>query len=222
MPNVKPTILFEDEDLLVLDKPAGLIVHEGVGVEDGTVVDFVAKHLGSSPLEGSRWGLLHRLDKDTSGLLLIAKTIPAFEFLKNLFKNRQIKKEYRAVVEGALTPEAGSIRIPLARSEDNRTSYAPSSGGRPAETEYQVLQSLPGYTYLAAFPKTGRTHQIRVHFAAISHPVVGDATYGKADSKLSRHFLHAYKLNFTDWNGEPREFVADLPIELTSFLNDLQ
>lgn len=222
MPKLKPAIIFEDDNLLVLDKPAGLVVHEGVAVTEETLVDFVAQHLKSSPLKSDRWGLLHRLDKDTSGVILVAKTKLAFDFLKKTFQDRAVSKEYLVLLKGKITPKEGVIRIPLGRSATNRTSFAPKASGRIAETQYQTVENLGNLTYIKAYPKTGRTHQIRVHFAGIGHPVVGDTVYGKPEPGLSRHFLHAHQISFTDWVGEPRAYTSPLPDDLKDFLNGLK
>ena len=218
---MEPTVIFEDTDLLVLNKPAGLVVHEGAGHTGATVVDWLKQYLPKSPLATERYGLLHRLDKDTSGLLLVAKTLVAFKHLKKLFHDHQIDKHYLALVHGRLTPERGMINIPLARNLVKRTQFEPTATGRKAETEYQVKQYYSQSTYLLALPKTGRTHQIRVHFKSIGHPIVGDKVYGRNDA-LSRQFLHAFKLSFVDWLGKPRTFESPLSIDLTNYLHELK
>lgn len=217
---VSPKIIYQDSNLLVLDKPAGLIVHEGAGHSQATLVDWLKQHFPKSPLAHERYGLLHRLDKDTSGLLLVAKTPAAFEYYKQLFKSHKIHKEYVALVHGRLSPAKGIIQIPLSRHLANRTKFEPALSGRPAETQYETIQHYPNFTYLKAWPKTGRTHQLRVHFSSINHPIVGDKVYGKHD-KMNRQFLHAHRLEFTDQSGKPREFSSPLPKDLTDFLLNL-
>lgn len=217
---MEPKIIFEDADLLVLDKPTGLVVHEGAGRPQNTLVDWLKCYLPCSPLSQERFGLLHRLDKDTSGLLLVAKTKPIFDYLKQLFAQHQITKEYLVLVHGHLAPEKGLIRIPLSRHITKRTKFEPAMGGRLAETAYQVKRYYPRYTYLSAYPKTGRTHQLRVHFSGLGHPVAGDKIYGKPDS-APRQFLHAHQISFTDWKGKPQKFISPPPSDLNNFLKSI-
>ncbi|MFA5010277.1 MAG: RluA family pseudouridine synthase [Patescibacteria group bacterium] len=217
---MNPEIIFEDSDLLVLDKPAGLIVHEGHGQTDATLVDWLKTRYPKSPLSEERYGLLHRLDKDTSGLILVAKTLAAFKYYKKLFKQRAITKQYLALVHGRLTPTRGLIQIPLARGLVNRTRFEPATSGRSAETEYNVETYYPQFTYLSVWPKTGRTHQIRVHFASLGHPIVGDKVYGKPDA-FTRQFLHAHRLDFIDQKGKNCKFISPLPADLDQFLRNL-
>ena len=218
---MEPKIIFEDANLLVLDKPAGLVVHEGAGHHQFTLADWLKKHLPHSPLAEERFGLLHRLDKDTSGLLLVAKTKSTFEYLKELFKQHEIAKEYLVLVHGRLVPEKGLICIPLSRHISKRTKFEPATDGRLAETSYQVKHYYPRYTYLFAYPRTGRTHQLRVHFGSLGHPVAGDKVYGKTDS-APRQFLHAHQISFTDWKGKMRKFISPLPSDLSNFINGLK
>jgi len=217
---MEPKIIHRDADLLVVDKPAGLVVHEGSGHTGATLTDWLKQTLPKSPLADQRFGLLHRLDKDTSGLLLVAKTPAAFAYYKHLFHQHQITKQYLVLVHGRLAPDRGVIRIPLSRNLVKRTQFEPATGGRAAETEYQVERHLGQFTYLRAWPKTGRTHQLRVHFASIGHPIVGDRVYGKAD-RLRRQFLHAHQLDFVDPIGQSRHFVSPLPDDLTHFLHEV-
>jgi len=213
----KLDIIFEDKNLLVVNKPSGLVVHEGVKTAE-TLVDLIAKHLPKSKLSNERYGLLHRLDKDTSGVLLVAKTKQSFDYLKNLFQTRKIEKEYLALVHGKITPRQGIINIPLARGLVEKTTFEPAATGKPAETKYRVIEYKNDFTYLKAYPKTGRTHQIRIHLASIGHPIVGDKIYGKKDG-FDYQFLHAHRIVFTDSVGKKREFIAPLPVELRNILN---
>lgn len=215
---MKPKVVYENTDLLVLDKPAGLVVHEGHGNTGPTVTDWLKHYFPKSPLAHERFGLLHRLDKDTSGLLLVAKTKTAFVYYKQLFRSHQITKEYLVLVHGRLTPSRGVIQIPIARGLVKRTQFEPAHSGRPAETKYQVDHQYQGSTLLKAWPKTGRTHQLRVHFSSIGHPIVGDKVYGKAD-ELVRQFLHAHQLDFVDSHGKPRRFISPLPNDLKTYLD---
>jgi 23S rRNA pseudouridine1911/1915/1917 synthase len=217
----EPEIIYQDKDLLVVNKPAGLVVHEGAGQTGATLVDWLKQTLPRSPLTHERYGILHRLDKDTSGLLLVAKTQVAFDYYKKLFKLHKIKKEYLALVHGRLTPDRGLIQIPLARHLIKRTRFEAAASGRMAETEYAVTKYYASFSYLKAWPKTGRTHQLRVHFASIGHPIVGDKIYGKKDA-LARQFLHAHQLNLVGLDGTEHQFVAPLAPDLTKFLHGLK
>lgn len=216
------SIIFEDRDLLVVNKPAGLVVHEGSGQSGPTLVDLLVQHLPGSPLQQDRYGLLHRLDKGTSGLLLVAKTRLCFDYLKDLFKRRKVTKEYLVLVEGKISPRKGIIKVPLARDVARRTQFSPKASGKIAETAYEVIKYIGSLTYLKAIPKTGRTHQIRVHFAGLGHPIVGDKVYGRKRGTLDRQFLHAHKLSFVGPTGPKREFIAPLPEELNRYLNEVE
>ena len=220
-PGHTPTIIFEDSNLLVINKPAGLAAHEGVG-QDITLVDWLAKHLSNSPLADQRYGLVHRLDQNTSGLLLVAKTPTWYEHLKSLFAARQVTKEYLALVQGRVQPDSGTIDIPLKRDPIRRTKMHPSKTGRPSTTDYQVVQHYTHHTYLKAWPKTGRTHQIRIHLASLGHPIVGDGLYGHDDPALPRHFLHAHRIEFVSPQGEALSFTAPLPDDLKIYLHGLK
>ncbi len=218
------SILYEDDDLLVVDKPAGLTTHPAPGHGTGTLVNALLAHLPRLPESDNpaRPGIVHRLDKDTSGLLIVAKTPPALARLSAQFKSRFVKKTYLALVTGRVTPEKGVIDAPIGRDPVHRQRMAVTYTGRPARTGYKVLRYLPGATLLEAYPETGRTHQIRVHFAAVGHPVVGDATYGTPSRLVGRQFLHAYRLSFRlPSSGKPVEFTAPLPPDLQEALKQL-
>ena len=219
MNDLSANIIFEDVNLLVVNKPAGLVVHEGSGETGPTLEHFLSQYFPNSEVE--RHGIAHRLDKDTSGVILIAKTQEYYDYLKKLFKDRQIKKHYVALVSGKLEPETGTINIPIARDMVNRTKFRPAQKGREAITNYKVSSYFPGSTLVDIFPKTGRTHQIRVHFASIKHPVVADGLYGTKVAGLNRQFLHATQIEFEDPQGDHRNFVAELPSELTNYLASL-
>ncbi len=221
------TIVYEDDDLIVIDKPAGLVVHPAVGHDHGTLVNAV---LGYAPdLEGVggevRPGIVHRLDKDTSGLMVVAKSDWALQVLQDQFKARTVKKVYIALVEGLVEPREGVIDAPIGRSRNHRQKMAVTRDGRLARTRYRVRQVFrdPDVTLVEAYPETGRTHQIRVHFAWLQHPLVGDTIYGKRTPRfnLTRHFLHAASLSFTLPNGEARTFSSPLPPELQHVLDQL-
>jgi 23S rRNA pseudouridine1911/1915/1917 synthase len=227
-------ILYEDESLLVVDKPAGLVVHPGAGNPDGTLENGLRRHepaLAALP----RSGLLHRLDKDTSGLVLVAKTLPALTHLTRALQERRITREYRALVNGCMTA-GGTVEEPIGRHPVHRTRMAVHVGGRPAVTHYRVLGRLPAHTWIAVRLETGRTHQIRVHLAHIGFPIVGDPDYGgrprlppgatpEVIARLRafrRQALHAWGLSFAHpVSGEPLEFTAPVPEDLREILRAL-
>ena len=216
-------VVYEDEDLLAVDKPAGMVVHPAPGHETGTLVSAILSHrpdLASI----DRAGIAHRLDRYTSGLLLVAKTEKVLQALQRQFRCRQVQKAYLALVEGRLMPVDGRIEAPLRRDPSNRQRMAVVTGGRPASTTYRVCEHYEKHTLLTVRPETGRTHQIRVHLAAIGYPVAGDRVYGRRSDSLGlhRHFLHAWRLGFThpsrkDWI----DLEASLPKELEQVLAGL-
>jgi 23S rRNA pseudouridine1911/1915/1917 synthase len=217
-------VVYEDKDLIVVDKPAGLLVHPAAGQHTGTLVNAIlARCPDLGEINGSiRPGIVHRLDKDTSGLMMVAKNDAAQRSLSRQIKQRSIKKGYLALVLGHLTPERGAIDAPIGRHPKDRKKMAVVSGGREARTEYKVLKYFDDYTLVEAMPETGRTHQIRVHFAAIGHPIFGDHIYGKRSPLLGRQFLHAHRLGFKlPSSGEFVEFGAGLPPDLEEVLSHL-
>lgn len=239
-------IVYEDDDLLVVDKPAGMVVHPAPGHSGGTLVNAVLHHCPQIEGVGGerRPGIVHRLDKETSGLIVVAKNDHAHRYLQAQFKERTVYKQYLALVEGRLTPARGRITAPIGRHPDDRKRQAVlpadpqtgSSAGREAITDYAVLAvyAAPGassgapattFSLVGAELHTGRTHQIRVHFAWYKHPIVGDTVYGlrKQRLKLDRHFLHAHRLRLRlPATGTEREFVAPLPAELQAILDQLE
>jgi 23S rRNA pseudouridine1911/1915/1917 synthase len=217
-------IIYEDSDLLVVDKPAGLAVHPAPGHPSHTLVNAVLDHLpGLAEDDASlRPGIVHRLDKDTSGLILVAKNRLAHENLSDQFKSRSVSKSYLVLVRGRLEPEEGVIEAAIGRDPRNRQRMAVVSRGREARTKYRVVKYLGKYTLLQISPETGRTHQIRVHLAAIGFPVVGDTVYGVPSPYLSRQFLHASKIGFRlPSTGEYVEFSSPLPPDLEQALKDI-
>ena len=217
-------VLHDDRDLLVIDKPAGLVVHPGAGHLDQTLVNALLAY--SPALAGigdrGRPGIVHRLDKNTSGLLVIAKNAAAHAHLSQEFKARRVNKRYMALVHGRLTQTEAAIHGPIGRHPRDRKRMAAVSTGREATTSYRVLSYHSGFTLLEVRPTTGRTHQIRVHLASIGHPVAGDATYGKRHPLLERHFLHASILGFEHpATGDYVELRSELPAELDEFLSAL-
>jgi 23S rRNA pseudouridine1911/1915/1917 synthase len=230
-------IVYEDETLVVVNKPAGLVVHPAAGIQSGTLANALAHHFQQLPnASGVRPGIVHRLDRDTSGLLVVAKTEAALENLSDQFRARSVYKLYAALVHGRVQTDTGKIDQPLARDRSNRTRMAVVRGGRSALSLYRVNRRFHRFTLLDVELKTGRTHQIRVHLAWLKHPVVGDETYGggrdnsiqnpKLKSQirnLGRHFLHAEKLAFTHPVTAARvEFHSPLPPELSSLLTEIE
>ena len=217
-------IIFEDNDVLVIDKSAGLTVHPAPGHPDGTLVNAILHHFPRLTDIGDslRPGIVHRLDKDTSGVMVIAKNSMTQANLSNQFATRVVKKTYLTLVKGHLAPEHGIIEASLGRDPSNRKKMAVVTKGREAKTEYKVVRYIRNYTLLKIKPETGRTHQIRVHLAAIGFPVAGDTTYGVKSPFLSRQFLHACKLAFKlPSTGEQVEFEAELPHDLEQALENI-
>ena len=217
-------IAYEDAHLLVVNKPAGLTVHPAPGHPDNTLVNAV---LALCPdlqgIGGSiRPGIVHRLDKDTSGLMVVAKNEGAHKRLAEQLKRRAFTKVYTALVHGSVSPNEAVIDAPIGRANSDRKRMAIVQGGRDAATRYRVTRRFLAHTLVEVRPATGRTHQIRVHFASLGYPLVGDATYGKPHPRLNRHFLHASTLGFHHpADNEYREFSAPLPSELQAFLQSI-
>ena len=217
-------VVYEDDALMVVDKPAGMAVHPGVGHPDSTLLNAI---LGMRPdvaaVGGTlRPGLVHRLDKDTSGLLIVAKTDAAHRSLTLQFKDRLVEKRYTALVCGRLAPPSAIIDAPVGRDPRDRKKMAISEDGREASTMYHTVANYADFTHADVRPKTGRTHQIRVHFASIGHPVAGDATYGRSDPRIERQFLHAAGLEFDHpVTGGRVTFESALPDDLASTLHKL-
>lgn len=243
---MEPRILFEDESLLVLDKPSGVTVNRSdTTTGEETVQDWVENKLKVQieklPVDlGSdfykRGGIVHRLDKETSGVLLIAKTEEAFVNLQTQFKKRSIKKTYIALVHGSLIPTEGEISVPVGRLPWNRKRFGVVAGGRESQTFYKVLETFPNpaskqkeiLSLLKLYPQTGRTHQIRVHLKYFNHPIFGDFLYaGRKTSRddkkfVNRVFLHAAKISFQHpLKGEVITFESPLPSDLLQFLASL-
>jgi 23S rRNA pseudouridine1911/1915/1917 synthase len=214
-------IIYEDDDLLAVDKPAGLTVHPAPGHPGHTLVNAILAHFPHLADIGDslRPGVVHRLDKDTSGVMLVAKNQAAQVNLSRQFKSHSVTKAYLALVKGKLEPESGIIEADIGRDPRNRKKMAVVAQGREARTEYRVIKYIGGYTLLEVMPETGRTHQIRVHLAAIGFPVVGDKVYGVKSPHLSRQFLHASLLGFKlPATGEYVEFESELPEDLEKAL----
>ena len=217
-------IIYEDDDLLVIDKPAGLAVHPAPGHPGHTLVNAILSHFPrlADVSDSLRPGVVHRLDKDTSGVMLVAKNRTAQQNLSDQFKAHSVGKAYLVLVKGRLTPEQGVIEAPMGRDPRNRKRMAVVTEGREARTEYQVIRYMGNYTLLEVMPETGRTHQIRVHLSAIGYPVVGDKVYGVKSPHLSRQFVHASRLGFKlPSTGEYVEFTSELPPDLEQALKDI-
>jgi len=233
--NIPLDIVYEDETLVVVNKPAGLVVHPAAGTPSGTLANALAYHFQKLPGTGVRPGIVHRLDRDTSGLLVVAKTDAALENLSDQFRDRSVYKSYLALVHGRVASNSGKIDQPLARDPSNRTRMAVVRAGRNALTLYRVRRAFDRFTLLDVELKTGRTHQIRVHLMWMKHPVVGDETYGAGRDNtipdprlrariraLHRQFLHAEKLGFKHpKTGEFVKFESSLPPELEDLLTQI-
>ena len=217
-------IVYEDADLLVVDKPAGLAVHPAPGHPSHTLANAVLSYLPSlaEDEDSLRPGIVHRLDKDTSGLIVVAKNRVAQADLSAQFKSRAVSKYYLVLVKGKLTPRSGIIEAAIGRDPRHRQRMAVVSRGREARTEYRVVKYVGDCSLLEIKPETGRTHQIRVHLAAIGFPVVGDAAYGVKSPRLTRQFLHAARLGFKlPSTGEYMEFESPLPPDLQRVLKEI-
>jgi 23S rRNA pseudouridine1911/1915/1917 synthase len=229
-------IVFEDDDIAVINKPAGMVVHPGAGIQNGTLANAIAWHFkfqAPDPKFENRVGIVHRLDKDTSGLIVVAKNELAHENLSAQFQDRKVFKSYLALTHGQFETESGQIEAPVARDRTNRLRMAVVRGGRYALSLWRVRERFDKFTMLEVEIKTGRTHQIRVHLAHIKHPVVGDDIYNggrdktvanvkkrTAISHLGRFFLHAERLEFDHpKTGQRLKFSAPLPAELLELLD---
>ena len=218
-------IVYEDDDLIVVNKPAGMPVHPGPGHSGRTLVNALLAHCPDLPGIGGvqRPGIVHRLDKDTSGLIVAAKTERAHQGLTRQLAERRMHKTYLALVDGRLEPDEALIDAPIGRDPNNRKRMlVHGAAAREAQTSYRVRERLRGYTYIEASPITGRTHQIRVHLASLGHPVVGDAVYGRPTKLVSRQFLHAWRLALRHpVDGRELTFEAPLAGDLQAALEYL-
>lgn len=227
-------IIFEDEQVLIINKPAGLVVHPGAGNPNGTLVNALLAHVPGL-IHIPRAGIVHRLDKETTGLLMVAKTLPAHNSLVAQLQNRTVEREYQAVINGVITG-GGKIDQPLGRHPVDRKKMAVVSTGKPAVTHYRLVQRFRAHTHIRCQLETGRTHQIRVHMAYLRHPLVGDPVYGglrfgkglsetarTALSSFRRQALHAGLLGFTHpQTGDKMRFEAPLPEDMQQLLAVLQ
>lgn len=231
IPDIK--IIYEDDDVIVLDKPAGVLAQKAPSSKSPAVADFLVKHFPKIEEVGQdeqRFGIVHRLDKDTSGVMIAAKNSRSFEFIKNQFKNRLAEKTYIALVYGKVKPASGIINLKIGRSKTNPQTQTvidspkkESIKSREAVTFYETIKEYENYTLLEVSPKTGRMHQIRVHLKALGFPIAGDKKYffkkyRGLEPKLERQFLHAQSLRITLPNGAKTSFKSDLPEDLKNFL----
>jgi 23S rRNA pseudouridine1911/1915/1917 synthase len=223
-------VLYEDEYFLAINKPADMVVHPSFGHSSGTLVNAVLSYLENksqisnlkSQIDcGVRPGIVHRLDKGTTGVILVAKDSKTQEMLSHLFKERSVKKTYRTIIEGNAKKEQWTVEGNIGRHPVERKKMAVlKTGGRTAETSFKVLKILNGFTYLEAYPKTGRTHQIRVHLAYAGYPIVGDEPYGKKAKTLTpRPLLHAYRIEFIHpIKNIPVRIEAPVPVDIEEFI----
>ena len=234
------TLLYEDENFLAVNKPAGLVVHADGRTKEPTLVDWLLKKYPKIKKVGEPWttpegetvwrpGIVHRLDRDTSGVLVVAKTQEAFESLKKQFQERTIQKTYRAFVHGELPDDDGVIERKIGRSANDFRKWSAEYGARgelrDALTRYHVLARGGGVTFVEVSPKTGRTHQIRVHFKAVGHPLVGDALYAPKSPKIlgfSRTALHAFALEVSGLSGKRLRFEAPLPKDFKKAIREMK
>lgn len=232
--NLPLSIVYEDDDIAVIDKPKGMVVHPAAGNEDGTLVNALLYHMGDrlSGIGGEkRPGIVHRIDKDTSGLLVIAKNDFAHTILSEGLKTHSIDREYMAVAIGNFKDDGGTVNKPIGRNPRDRKKMAVVADGREAVTHYRVAERFHGYTLLALKLETGRTHQIRVHMASIGHPLLGDTVYGGGGTKFEKQqgdllvgqTLHAYRLTLTHpRTGEVMVFESPLPAYFETVLEKLR
>ena len=219
-----PPIIFEDDYIIALDKPANLIVHPAPSVKEYTLVDILLKTFPSLIDIGPshRAGIIHRLDKNTSGIILIAKSNDALTHLSKQFKNREIKKQYIALIDGHPKEKNAIINAPLGRNPTKKSTVSITNSGKPSITTYKVLKTYPQHSLVEVSPKSGRTHQIRVHFSAIGHPIAGDTTYGSKTKIDNRHFLHAKSIEFLHPNTLKKQILkTDIPSDLNQILLEI-
>ena len=232
--NIPIDIIYEDSDIIVINKPSGMVVHPAPGNESGTLVNALLYHCGStlSGINGViRPGIVHRIDKDTSGLLVVAKNDESHVFLSSLLKDHGIKRTYHAIIIGHMKEQCGTVDAPIARHPVDRKKMAVVVGGRDAITHYEVIEEFTGYSYLKLNLETGRTHQIRVHMSYKGHPIIGDTVYGggkttfeKANAPLlDGQILHAKELSFPHpKTKEIMHFECDLPSNFETLLEKLR
>lgn len=215
-------VLYEDNDVIVLNKPTGILTHaKGVQSEEFSVAEFVRPRT-TDGVGTNRPGIVHRLDRATSGVIIAAKNTEAKRWLQGQFSKRNVKKTYMALVEGHLKQHEALLDLPIERNPKKPQTFRVGANGKPAKTAYVVETTYKDYDLVRLSPHTGRTHQLRVHMQYLGHPIVGDEIYGTEHKKLGRMFLHAYSLELTLPSKERKTFTAPLPDELQKFLSALQ
>jgi len=214
-------IMYEDDDVIVINKPTGILTHaKGVESQEFTVAEFVRPQT-TDGVGTNRPGIVHRLDRGTSGVIIAAKNPEAKRWLQGQFSKRNVKKTYLALVAGHLQKPEAILRLPIERNPKKPQTFRVGANGKPAETAYRVEKSYKDYDLVELKPHTGRTHQLRVHLSYLGHPIVGDAFYGHEAPKLGRMFLHAHSLELTLPSRERKVFTAPLPPELKRYLESL-
>ena len=215
-------VLYEDDDVIVINKPAGILTHaKGVITDEFSVGEFMRSRT-TDGADTNRPGIVHRLDRDTSGIIITAKNAEAKKWLQKQFAQRRLKKTYVALVAGQPKEPTAQLDLPIERNPKKPQTFRVAANGKPAQTIYKTLQSFKDFTLLELKPTTGRTHQLRVHLAYLNCPIVGDRVYGKTNAKLGRMFLHASELELTLPSRERKTFSAPLPPELQDFLSSLK
>ncbi len=227
--NIPIDIVFEDDDIVVVNKPRGMVVHPAAGNWNGTLVNALMYHCGESlsGINGTlRPGIVHRIDKDTSGLLVVAKNDFAHRSLASQIAEHSAYRDYEGIVYGVVKDESGTVDKPIARHKTDRKRMAADLSGKEAVTHYEVIKRFPGYTHMGFRLETGRTHQIRVHMASIGHPIIGDPVYGLKKGRFTNiggQCLHAARLALTHpVTGERMSFSAGLPLYFTEILEKLE
>lgn len=214
--------IYKDDNVLVVNKPAGMLTHaKGAQSDEFTVAEYV-RPFTTDGVDTNRPGIVHRLDRGTSGVIIAARTPEAKRWLQKQFAVRKVKKTYIALVKGAPKVPAATLQLPIERNPKKPQTFRVGASGKPAETAYETLQSFDGYTLLKLSPHTGRTHQLRVHLHYLGCPIVGDDLYGKPEPRLGRMFLHAASLELTLPTRERKVFTAPLPTDLQQFLDTLK
>ena len=222
--NIPLKILYEDDNIIAIDKAPGMVIHPAPGHTSGTLVNALLFHCRDLAGIGGveRPGIVHRLDKDTSGIVAAVKSDPALRSIASQFKDRKVKKVYLALVKGVLKQARGLIDAPIGRHKIHRIKMAIDPAGRTAQTEYELIKQFDGFAYIRIMPKTGRTHQIRVHLASIGHPVLGDSLYGGKTGKgvaMPRQALHAHKLELEYPEGNIIKLESPLPQDMSSHMD---
>lgn len=215
-------VIYEDDDVIVINKPSGVLTHsKGAESQEFTVAEFVRQKT-TDGVDTNRPGIVHRLDRGTSGVIIAAKNTEAKRWLQGQFSKRNVKKTYLALVRGHLRNPEAILRLPIERNPKRPQTFRVGANGKPAETAYTVTKSYKDFDLVELKPHTGRTHQLRVHLEYLGHPIVGDHVYGQESKQLGRMFLHAHQLELTLPSRERKVFTAPLPPELEDYLNTLE